>query len=34
MTVLDAAPLMLLAPLLGIVIGSLAHELFRRWIND
>jgi hypothetical protein len=34
MTVLDAAPLLVLAPLLGIAIGFCADELFRRWIND
>ncbi len=34
MTVLDAAPLLVLAPFLGIVIGFLADELFRRWINE
>ena len=33
-TVYEMGLFMLLAPGIGIVIGSLAHELFRRWVND
>jgi hypothetical protein len=33
-TVFEMGALLFLAPGVGIVIGSLAHELFRRWVND
>jgi hypothetical protein len=33
-TVFEMGLFMMLAPGIGIVIGSLAHELFRRWVND
>jgi hypothetical protein len=34
MTVYEMGAILALAPLLGIVIGFLADELFRRWVND
>jgi hypothetical protein len=34
MTVLEMGALLALAPLLGIVIGFIADELFRMWVND
>ena len=34
MTVLEAGFFLAAAPLVGITIGFIAHELFRRWVND
>jgi hypothetical protein len=33
-TVFEMGLFMMLAPGIGIVIGFLTHELFRRWVND
>jgi len=34
MTVYEMGAILALAPLLGIVIGFIADDLFRRWVND
>ena len=34
MTVLEMSAILAVAPFLGITIGFIAHELFRRWVND
>ena len=34
MTIYEMGAILARAPLLGIVIGFLADELFRRWVND
>ena len=34
MTVYEMGALLALAPLCGIVIGFIADDLFRRWVND
>jgi hypothetical protein len=33
MTVYEMGAILALAPLLGIVVGFIADELFRRWVN-
>jgi hypothetical protein len=34
MTVLEGGVFLAVAPFVGITIGFLTHELFRRWVND
>jgi hypothetical protein len=34
MTVLEMGFFLAVAPFLGIVIGFIADDLFRRWVND
>jgi hypothetical protein len=34
MTVYEAGFFLAAAPLVGITIGFITHELFRRWVND
>jgi hypothetical protein len=34
MTVYEMGALLALAPFIGIVIGFIADDLFRRWVND
>jgi hypothetical protein len=34
MTVYEAGVFLAVAPFIGITIGFITHELFRRWVND
>jgi hypothetical protein len=34
MTVLEMSAILAVAPFIGIVIGFIADDLFRRWVND
>ena len=34
MTVLEMSAILVIAPFIGMVIGFIADDLFRRWVND